>query len=79
MAKQKPDSVSFFGRTARATARNSWRCLISAIVVATVISVIGLTLTLTLEVHIPALPAWEEMEEAPEPMHIYYSSLLHRV
>jgi len=42
MAQQESDSVSFFGRTARATARNSWRCLISAIVVATVLSVIGL-------------------------------------
>lgn len=40
--KEPGDSASFFGSTARATARNSWRCLISAIVVTTVLSVIGL-------------------------------------
>lgn len=34
---------------------------------------------LALEVDIPALPTWEEMKEAPEPMNICYSSLLHRV
>jgi len=34
---------------------------------------------LALEVDIPALPTWEEMKGAPEPMHICYSSLLHRV
>jgi len=37
------------------------------------------TTFLALGTDIPPLPTWEDIEEAPEPLNIRYSSLLHRV
>lgn len=44
MEEKKTDSVSILGRTSRATARNAWKCLGAALVVATVLSVVGVQL-----------------------------------
>jgi hypothetical protein len=44
MEETKTDRISILGRTSRATARNPWKCLGGALVVATILSVVGVQL-----------------------------------
>mmetsp|Transcript_523 Transcript_523/g.787 ORF Transcript_523/g.787 Transcript_523/m.787 type:complete len:1071 (-) Transcript_523:157-3369(-) len=44
MEEKNTDGISILGRTSRATARNAWKCLGAALVVATILSVVGVQL-----------------------------------